>query len=192
MIFIDNMKRHRYAPTGGFTLIELVIVIVLLGILASVALPRFLDIAGDAHNASVSGTSGAMASAVNIAHAKWLASGQPTTSPPIAGIDFLNTGHSNVGFNDQGWPDAANEGKEDLKPNDVLAGGGNDNLICSQIMKNLLSSSSVTFGVGEGCDENYCAVYKEPDCVYTYQKNKDVARVIIYSTNTGAVLKKLP
>jgi len=178
--------------TKGFTLIELVIVIVLLGILASVALPRFLDIAGDAHNASVSGTSGAMASAVNIAHAKWLASGQPTTSPPIAGIDFLNSGHANVGFNEQGWPEAANEGKEDLRPNEVLAGGGNDNLICSQIMKNLLSSSSVTFGAGESCSENYCSTFKEPDCIYTYQKNKDIARIIIYSTNTGTVLKKIP
>ncbi len=176
----------------GFTLIELVIVIVLLGILASVALPRFLDITGDAHNASVSGTSGAIASAVNIAHAKWLASGQPTSTPPIAGIDFLNTGHANVGFNSQGWPDAANDGKVDISTTDVLSGGGNDNAICAQIMKNLLSSSSVTFGVGENCSENYCAVFKESTCVYTYEKNKDVARVIYYSTNNGAVTKKVP
>jgi prepilin-type N-terminal cleavage/methylation domain-containing protein len=176
----------------GFTLIELVIVIVLLGILASVALPRFLDITGDAHNASVSGTSGAIASAVNIAHAKWLASGQPISSPPIAGIDFLNSGHANVGFNSEGWPDAANEGKIDIVGTDVLGGGGNDNLICAQIMKNLLSSSSVTFGAGEACTENYCAVYKDPDCHYTYEKNKDVPRIIIYSTNNGAVSKKIP
>jgi prepilin-type N-terminal cleavage/methylation domain-containing protein len=176
----------------GFTLIELVIVIVLLGILASVALPRFLDIAGEAHNASVSGTAGAMASAVNIAHAKWLASGQPVTIPPIAGIDFINSGHSNVGFNVEGWPDAANPGTADINSNDVLGGGGNDNEICAMIMKNLLSSSSVTFGVGENCSENYCAVYKEPNCTYTYQSNKSSPRVIVYSTSNGSITKKLP
>ncbi len=181
---LDNIK--------GFTLIELVIVIVLLGILASVALPRFLDITGDAHNASVSGSAGAMASAVNIAHAKWLASGQPTTTPPIAGIDFINSGHSNVGFNDQGWPNAATDGTVDVTLKDVLGGGGNDNLICAQIMKNLLSSSSVTFGAGDNCSENYCSVYKEATCTYTYQKNKDVPRIIYYSTNNGAVTKKVP
>ncbi|MBS0286387.1 MAG: type II secretion system protein [Proteobacteria bacterium] len=190
---MDNTtKLNQQKSISGFTLIELVIVIVLLGILASVALPRFLDITGDAHNASVSGTAGAMASAVNIAHAKWLASGQPTTNPPIAGIDFLNSGHSNVGFNDRGWPNAANTGEEDISLKDVLASGGNDNQICSQIMKNLLSSSSVTFGAGENCSENFCSVYKESTCTYIYQKNKDIPRIIYYSTNNGAITKKVP
>lgn len=190
MDFIKSINKHSLGK--GFTLIELVIVIVLLGILASVALPRFLDITGDAHNASVSGTAGAMASAVNIAHAKWLASGQPTTNPPIAGIDFINSGHSNVGFNEQGWPNSATDGTVDIALKDVLGSGGNDNLICAQIMKNLLSSSSVTFGAGEGCSENYCAAYKESTCTYIYQKNKDVPRIIFYSTNNGAVTKKVP
>lgn len=176
----------------GFTLIELVIVIVLLGILASVALPRFLDIAGEAHNASVSGTAGAMASAVNIAHAKWLANGQPSSAPPVAGLDFLDSGHSNIGFNVRGWPNAANTGTSDLVPSDVLESGSNDNFICAQLMKNLLSSSSVTFGVGQHCQENYCVTYKSPECIYTYQKKRDVPRVIIYSVLTGAVTKKMP
>lgn len=178
--------RHK-----GFTLIELVIVIVLLGILASVALPRFLNITNDAHNASVSGTAGAIASAVNIAHAKWLASGQPVSVPPIAGIDFTNSGHADLGFNVQGWPDAANE-KDDITAENVLGNGGNDNATCALIMKNLLSSSSVTFGSGDTCNEQYCATYKSPECVYTYQQNKEASRTIIYSTASGLVVKKLP
>jgi prepilin-type N-terminal cleavage/methylation domain-containing protein len=176
----------------GFTLIELVIVIVLLGILASVALPRFLNIAGDAHNASVSGTAGAIAAAVNISHAKWLASGQPVTTPPLAGIDYLGTGHTNLGFNAMGWPNAANGGEADLSAYDVLGGGGNDNAICAFIIKNLLTASSVSFGVGDNCGENYCSVYRSPECIYTYQKNKDIPRIITYSTFTGAIVKKIP
>lgn len=58
---------------AGFTLIELVIVIVILGILAAAALPRFSDLAGDARTATVNGIAGSLRSAAAIAHATQLA-----------------------------------------------------------------------------------------------------------------------
>jgi MSHA pilin protein MshB len=48
----------------GFSLIELVIVIVILGLLAATAIPRFLNVTDDAENASVDGVSGGLATAV--------------------------------------------------------------------------------------------------------------------------------
>lgn len=64
----------------GFTIIELVVVILLLGILAATALPRFLDVTDEAHEAVVDGLQGGIQTGVALFRAAWVAKGQPTAA----------------------------------------------------------------------------------------------------------------
>ncbi|UPW18000.1 type II secretion system GspH family protein [Agarivorans sp. TSD2052] len=73
-----STKVQYGSKQAGFSLIELVIVIVILGILAATALPRFLDVTDEAKVASLEGVAGGFATGVSLARAQWEAEGRPS------------------------------------------------------------------------------------------------------------------
>ena len=76
--------------SSGFTLIELVIVIVILGVLAAVAAPRFTDMKGDARKATMQKIAGTGNSTLSLVYAKALVAGVHTSANATINLNGTN------------------------------------------------------------------------------------------------------
>jgi MSHA pilin protein MshA len=83
-----KLSENRFMRTSqsGFTLIELVVVIVILGILAAFAVPRFMGLERQARTATANSLAGSIRSASAMAHGVWLANGNNAANIQVDGV----------------------------------------------------------------------------------------------------------
>ena len=84
-----NRKKQQ-----GFTLIELVVVIVILGILAATAAPKFIDISSDANKSVLKSMGGAILSGAKLVYTKAIIKG--VQSQELTNIDIDGDGNNDV------------------------------------------------------------------------------------------------
>ena len=119
----------------GFTLIELVIVIILLGLLAAAALPRLLSATDNAEVASLEGVAGGFSTGVSIAHAQWAADGNSSGGATSAANKVaINLDGKIFYMNEYGWPANVNNSAD-------AAANGQTADECKQVFDNILQSS---------------------------------------------------
>ncbi|BBB30738.1 type II secretion system protein [Neptunomonas japonica] len=155
---------------GGFTLIELVTVIALLGILSAVALPRFIDVTDDAREAVSSATLGSFNTSLSLARSAWFAKGANLTSLTMDGTTY--------DYSAQGWPTGS-----------ILNSAG-----CSEVWRDLLQSApsigewgSITIG-----DTDWISFGNTNLCLFLQPQGNTINAaidpyIIYYFTNVGTL-----
>jgi MSHA pilin protein MshA len=147
-----KLKRYFMKQQSGFTLIELIIVIVILGILSITAVPRFINIQSEASAAALEGLKGALKSALTLTYSKAVIDG-------VAGVAWLDDDepNNNLGYAlIYGYPAATDDAlgqSAGLSMEDWIFTDGDD------------SDTYITIaGQGDGSPTGECQViYKQAD-----------------------------
>lgn len=99
-----GLNAPRTARTGGFTLIELIVVIVILGVLAATALPKFVDLGSDARKSSIQALAGSVKTGIGMVKSLTAIRGAGTPSA-IANLTFVDMDSSTSLRVWNGYPD---------------------------------------------------------------------------------------
>ncbi len=155
----------------GFTLLELIIVIVVLGVLGLTSLPRFLDLSREAHKANVAGTFAAFSSAIDIAYLGCLAR-------DFDGNDNMTgLGNGTVDFNASCFPSSTNGNNGNVNANR-----------CLQIWNGILAGAPSISTPATDPSTDYRAQGGGTTCTFTYRRDTSALRRFTYNTSNGDVL----
>ena len=168
----------RKIKSLGFTLIEMVVVIIILGILAIIAAPKFINLKQDAQISTVEATGAAFKGGISLANVKWASKGG---AGPVDNLQVFGDGtNGQLDINQWGFP-AQNYPPFESSPrlNNV-----ND---CMSVWRTIMQEPPVVTSNPNTDGAEYFATYISPDqCRYFYLPEQTMS--IYYDSRDGNVI----
>jgi len=160
----------------GFTLIELVMVIVIMGILAVMALPKLGSLTAQARKAAADAAAGGLMAGVSVAHAEWLANGG------LGAASITLEGSQIVYMNQYGWP-------EDTA---APASGTATAMKCLNVWNGLFNNPPLASNSATQCAATSGCIYVagisgSSSCTYTDGQGSGTD-IITYNIQTGQIV----
>lgn len=175
-VTVDSVSRTpSHWCERGFNLIELICTLVILGILASSVIPRFISLGEAAHQAVVAATTGAFGSALSLVHTACFVRGWASQD------NLPGYGSGNVDFNQTCYPTDTTGNANTIASN---------NNRCLRVWNAILTDApTVTTGTS-GAD--YRARANNNVCTYQYLRDTSVARQFTYDSRNGLIVPSNP
>ncbi|MCL1097020.1 type II secretion system protein [Shewanella gelidii] len=183
------MTQYRTSAAHGFTLIELVIVVLILGIIAVIVTPKFINFTDDSHQVSVENTAAALRASIVSHQALWNIDGSGAQVRDLVGSqgDALD-------MNAQGYPIGLNVTNGQLNNNRIGVQGENNIHGCRDIWNSLLTQAPTVSNNNDGADYEYYRHTGGRLCGFVYRKAGDtvngranVQLGILYDSRVGSI-----
>ena len=171
------------SKSQGFTLLELMVVVVILGVLAVTLAPRFMGVQRDAHEALAQGAFSAFRNSIDMYHSQWLVDGEPDFD------QVVDYGKGDVYPSETGFPISVLEQAPTIAPQ--VSGEQCVALWNSLIDSDLVARSQYDTGYILPSAEAIVSWYTAtPECYYYYTPSftqSERLPILYYSPLTGEV-----
>lgn len=182
------MNMSKKSAQSGFTLVELIVVIIILAILGAVALPKFIDVTEKAQISAVKGAGGGLGAGVALFHAQWVANGHTAAEINVDGFGGAGASFT-VDANESGWPVGTEFADAAAATNPTIT-----TTMCTNIWNGVMQGPP-TIDTAAANKPDYVVTVSSPTCTYTYHGGQVTApqpdgsndMTITYNTDTGAV-----
>ena len=166
----------------GFTLIELIVVIILLGIVSVVAAPKFVDVRDEAQKASVQGVGSAFKSGIEQVHLAWLVRGNGQAVQNFLHnvnqvVEKRGSGDRHLSVNSFGYP-------ADSRGRSLTLNSRDD---CVDVWNSVMDTQGASVNIDSSAD--YRAEYSASSCTYVLVADESMS--IFYHSETGEVTANL-